>query len=112
MLQREPATLGRLVRAGVRTQLTAGGLGGQFGRAVQRFALQIAGDGLAHTLASDSHDVARRPPGLRAPLEEAGYGDHALLLCERHPAALLAGEPLPETVPLKRRRGLLGRLRG
>ncbi len=111
LLQREPAALGRLVGAGVRTQLTAGGLGGQFGRVVQRFALRIAADGLAHTFASDSHDTVRRPPGLRAPLEAAGYGACAELLTERHPAALLAGEPLPERVELRRRNGLLGRLR-
>ncbi len=112
LLQRDPQALGRLVRAGVRTQLTAGGLGGQFGRTVQRFALSIAGDGLAHTFASDSHDTERRPPGLRAPLEAAGYGAYARLLCEQHPAELLAGAPLPETVELRRRGGLLGRLRG
>lgn len=112
MLQRDPAAVERLVRAGVRTQLTAGGLGGQFGRTVQRFALRLLDAGLVHTFASDSHDVQRRPPGLRRPLEAAGLGDHVHLLCDEHPAQLLAGELLPQHVALRRRRGLLGRLRG
>lgn len=111
MLQRDPDCVERLVRAGVRTQITSGGLGGQFGGVVRRFAARLVDAGLAHTLASDAHDVVRRPPGLRAPLEAAGLGDHASLLCERHPAMLLAGEQLPRTVELRRRRGLLGRLR-
>jgi protein-tyrosine phosphatase len=111
MLQRDPAIVGRLVRSGVRTQLTAGGLSGQFGRTVQRFALRLVDAGLVHTFASDSHDVSRRPPGLRAPLEAAGLGDHVQLLCEEHPAQLLAGQAPPAQVPLRRRRGLAGRLR-
>jgi protein-tyrosine phosphatase len=110
-LQRDPRMLGRLVRAGVRTQITAGGLAGQFGKAVQRFALEIIDAGLAHTFASDSHDVTRRPPGMRAPLERMGLGDHAELLCQDHPARVLAGERLPEHVALPRRTGLLSRLR-
>lgn len=112
MLQREPATVARLVRTGVRTQLTAGALDGRFGRHVQRCALGLIDAGLVHTFASDSHGAERRRPGLREPLEAYGYGAYARLLCEQHPGALLAGEPLPETVELKRRRSLLGRLRG
>lgn len=112
MLQRDPQAVGRLVRAGVRTQLTAGGLSGQFGRPVQRFAEQLLAAGLVHTFASDAHDTRRRPPGLRAPLEAAGLGEHVRLLCEEHPAALLAGEPVPAEVPLpRRRRRPLGLLR-
>lgn len=110
-VQRDPELVARLARSGVRTQLTAGALGGQFGRTVQRCALGLLEAGLVHTFASDSHGADHRRPGLREPLEAAGYGAAAPLLCEQHPAALLAGEPLPETVPLKRRRGLLGRLR-
>ncbi|HEY4280642.1 MAG TPA: CpsB/CapC family capsule biosynthesis tyrosine phosphatase [Conexibacter sp.] len=111
MLQREPAMLSRLVRRGVRTQLTAGGLNGQFGKTVQRFALRLVDAGLIHTFASDAHDVSRRPPGLREPLQQAGLGEHAELLCGEHPAALLAGDGLPEHVPLRRRTSLLHRLR-
>lgn len=112
MLQHHPAAVTRLVGNGVRTQLTAGGLNGQFGRHVQRFARQLLDEGLVHTLASDSHDTTRRPPGLREPLQDAGLGDYVRLLCDEHPAALLAGEPLPERVPLgKRRGGLFSRLR-
>jgi protein-tyrosine phosphatase len=112
MLQRDPAAVARMVRGGVRTQVTAGGLRGQFGKPVQKFALRMIEEELVHTLASDAHDASRRPPGLSDPLEAAGLGDCVRLLCDEHPAALLAGEPLPERVPLRRRRGgLLSRLR-
>lgn len=104
MLQRDPEAVRRLVRAGVRTQLTAGGLSGQFGKPVQRFAERLVAEGLIHTFASDAHDTRRRPPGLREPLEAAGLGEHVRLLCEEHPAALLAGERIPEVVELGRRR--------
>ncbi|MDO8185887.1 CpsB/CapC family capsule biosynthesis tyrosine phosphatase [Conexibacter sp. JD483] len=112
LLQREPQQVARLVRAGVRTQVTAGALEGRFGRHVQRCALALMESGLAHTFASDSHSAERRRPGLREPLEQAGFGAAVRLLCEEHPAMVLAGQAPPETVALKRRRGLLGRLRG
>lgn len=112
-LQRDPAMLLRLVRSGVRTQVTASALAGDFGRTVRRFADQLVADGLVHTVASDAHDAVGRPPELRAPLERAGLAEWAPLLCEEHPAALLAGGQLPETVELRRRGGggLLRRLR-
>lgn len=105
LLQSQPAAVSRLVRGGARMQLTAGGLSGQFGRTARRFGLQLADEGLVHVFSSDAHDESHRPPGLLGPLEEAGLGAYAQLLCQEHPAALLEGAPLPETVVLKRRRG-------
>lgn len=103
-LQRDPAAVRRLVDQGVLMQLTTGGLGGQFGRDVQRFAEQLVDDGLVHTVASDAHDTRRRPPGLRAPLERAGLGEHVEVWCQDVPAALLAGETPPAVPPPARRR--------
>jgi protein-tyrosine phosphatase len=111
-LQRDPATLDRLVRSGARTQLTAGALDGAFGRTARRTAERIVAEGLAHVVASDAHDVVRRPPRLREPLRRAGLEEAVELLCERHPAAVLAGESLPARVELSRRSSLLRRLGG
>lgn len=94
-LQRDPAAAARLVSNGVLMQVTTGGLTGQFGRTVQRFATQLVQEGLVHNVASDAHDVERRPPGLREPLERTGLGAAAQAWCAEAPAALLAGEPLP-----------------
>lgn len=92
---RRPEELSGLVADGVLTSVTATALSGRFGGTVQRFARRMAHEGLIHTVASDAHDVDRRPPGLRAPLEEAELGDYADWWCDRVPAAILAGEPDP-----------------
>jgi protein-tyrosine phosphatase len=106
-LQRDPGAVARLARDGVLTQVTASSFVGRFGRTVQRFAEQLVDEGLVHTVASDAHDPLRRPPGMLAPLAQAGLGALAPLLGGEIPAAILAGDPIP---PLparpRRRRGL------
>jgi protein-tyrosine phosphatase len=109
--QREPERLASLVHAGMLTSITAGALVGRFGSTVERYAHELVRDGLVHNVASDAHDVARRPPGLRSELEQAGYGAHADWWCVEVPAAILSGSqiPYPPPAPLrqpKRKRGL------
>ncbi len=89
---RRPELLRALADRGVLTSVTAGALSGQFGREVERFALWMAAEGLLDTVASDAHDLDRRPPGLREPLERAGLAAHVEQLTCRLPEALLAGE--------------------
>jgi protein-tyrosine phosphatase len=112
--QREPERLAALVHAGMLTSITAGALIGRFGGTVERYAHELVRDGLVHNVASDAHDIARRPPGLRKELDDAGYGDHAEWWCEQVPAAILAGTqiPYPPPAPLGQRRRKKGRLRG
>ena len=118
-LQRDPAALGRLVDAGMLTQVTAGSLTGAFGRTVQQYAYQLVEAGLVHNVASDAHDPRRRPPGMRAALEAAdadlpGLAEQADWLCVEVPRAILDGGPVPEAPgppPGRRRAGLLSRLR-
>jgi protein-tyrosine phosphatase len=93
--QRDPLTLERLVDAGVLTSITAGSLVGRFGGEARRFALQLAGKGLVHSVASDAHDTERRPPGMAAELAEAGLGELADWLARAVPAAILNGEEIP-----------------
>ena len=110
--QREPERLATLVHGGMLTSITAGALVGRFGGTVQRFAHRLVHDGLVHNVASDAHDDRRRPPGMRAEVEEAGFGSHVDWWCEEVPAAILAGEAIPQGPPPpveRRRRGLFRR---
>lgn len=93
---RDPASLESLVGAGVRTQVTASALTGRFGRTVQRQALRWTKAGLVHVIASDAHDQAGRPPGLRRDIDQAGLAGQAARLTELAPRAILAGEELPD----------------
>ena len=95
-----PAACATLVAAGALCSITAGALEGHFGPASQWFALELLRDGLVHSLASDAHAAAGRPPGLQAGLDAAarhlpGVVRQTRWLTNAVPAAILAGEPLP-----------------
>lgn len=114
---REPARVDALVAAGALVQVTAGSLRGDFGSTVRRFALAMLREGVAHCLASDAHDMRRRPPGLRTALDAAARDVPQVALLEEWlvqavPAAVLAGEPAPPrpVAPESPRRGLLARV--
>lgn len=103
--QREPGRLAALVDRGVLVQVTAGVLRGAFGSRTREFAHRLLGDGLVHVLASDAHDTVRRPPGLGDALAHAeravpGISGREAWLTEEVPAAILAGDPVPEAPPL------------
>jgi protein-tyrosine phosphatase len=57
-------TMRRLAEAGVWMQLTAGSLAGTFGRRPRYWSERMLDEGCAHILATDAHDVSRRPPNL------------------------------------------------
>ena len=54
----------RLVHSGVWMQVTAGSLSGAFGRNARYWAERMLDEGCVHILATDAHDVNRRPPNL------------------------------------------------
>jgi protein-tyrosine phosphatase len=57
-------TVQRLAQAGVWMQITAGSLLGAFGRRARYWSERMLDEGLVHILATDAHDVKRRPPNL------------------------------------------------
>jgi len=87
----------RLVELGAATQVTAMSVTGDFGHRPEAAAHRLIEAGLAHFLASDAHDLYRRPPGLRRARTEvaARWGEEvAQQLTDDNPRAVVADLPL------------------
>jgi protein-tyrosine phosphatase len=87
--------------AGCYLQVTAQSMVGRFGQHAQEFARALLDRRLVHFIASDGHDVERRPPTMDAAFAwlESNYGRPlAEVLCIANPRATLTGDPvdLPE----------------
>ena len=94
------------VNDGVLCSVTAGALSGQFGKTPQRMGRELLAEGLAHNVASDAHDSARRPPGIATHVLAAGFGEEMLQwLAEAVPRAVLEGAPIPGRPATTRRPG-------
>ncbi len=97
----DPPVVAHLVSLGALAQVTAMSLTGDFGRRAQADASRLVEMGLVHFVASDAHDLKRRPPGLmRAWDAIAGrWGEVAAReLLADNPRAVVAGLPLPSQV--------------
>jgi protein-tyrosine phosphatase len=95
----DPELVALMVSRGAYTQVTAMSLTGDFGRRPQNDAVALLEAGLVHFVASDSHGVSRRPPGLkRAYRTIAGrWGEEAARrLTTENPRAVVEDRPLPE----------------
>ncbi len=66
VFQARPELLASLIRIGVKTQITTGSLTGEFGPAAEASALDFIKWGWVHIMATDAHNVTRRPPRFRA----------------------------------------------
>jgi protein-tyrosine phosphatase len=99
--QRDISRLERLVAAGALAQVTTGAYTGDFGAIAQRTALAMTERGLVHVLASDTHSALHRPPDLTAADELLGVAQRAWM-AGAAPAAIVAGEPLPDRPALRR----------
>ena len=113
---RQPERMRGLVDQGARTSITAGALGGRFGRGAQALAFRFLEEGLVHSVASDSHDARRRPPGLLEGLAAAeshlpGLEQLTTWLTREVPGAIATGATLPRMPEVAIRRGLLSRLK-
>lgn len=103
--QRDVGRLEKLVRSGVIVQITAGSLLGSFGERVRQFTANLLREDLVHVVASDSHNHDIRPPGVDDAVQAAerdvpGIAERTPWLTREVPAAILAGEPIPDVAPL------------
>ncbi|HLX06589.1 MAG TPA: CpsB/CapC family capsule biosynthesis tyrosine phosphatase [Thermoanaerobaculia bacterium] len=93
----DPAAVAHLVSLGALAQVTAMSLTGDFGRRAQADASRLVETGLVHFVASDAHDLQRRPPGLRRAWDAiaARWGEAAAReLLVTNPGAVIADQPL------------------
>jgi protein-tyrosine phosphatase len=94
---REPELLESFVRKGAISQITAASLLGELGRGALGASAEFFSRGLVHLVASDAHNLDRRPPRLAAARERVrrDWGEDAeLLLFEVNPRAILDGKPI------------------
>lgn len=106
-----------IIRLGAFGQITSGSLLGRFGSTARRFAERSLEQGLAHIIASDSHDLRGRPPVLSEAVAAAGgiVGErYAHMMVNEIPRAFVEGvEPLIpkiERPEVSARSSFLGRL--
>ncbi|MGZ5431905.1 MAG: tyrosine-protein phosphatase [Thermoanaerobaculia bacterium] len=105
VFQAKPDVLAALLDHGVKTQVTAGSLTGEFGAQARRAAETFLRRNLVHFLATDAHNMTKRPPRVReakAVLEELVGTDVADALMRRNPLAVVENRSLdydPEPVP-------------
>lgn len=104
MVQADPARLGESVRLGALVQVTAASVDGRIGRSSQKAADRLLESGLAHVLASDAHTPEIREAGLAAAAEAVGDDSLAAFLTTEAPAAIVAGEAVPDPPRKARRR--------
>jgi protein-tyrosine phosphatase len=100
-VQDRPGRLEELVGAGALVQVTAASLDGRLDRSSQSTAERLLELGFVHVLASDAHAPHIREAGLAAAARRVPE-DLARYLTVDAPAAIVAGEPIPESpqVPL------------
>ncbi len=113
ILRTHPEKIKRWVRQGCFVQVTGGALTGGFGPGSQKDALQWIGQGLIHFVASDAHNMRRRPLRLQPAFDVVSdhFGvEKARALFLENPLAAFEGRELPhipeveEELPRKRRK--------
>jgi protein-tyrosine phosphatase len=98
-LQRNIDRLADWVRSDMLLQVTAGSVLGHMGKRAQEMAHRLLADRWVHFLATDAHNLDRRPPKLRAARDLVAnrYGaEYADRLCLHNPLAVFAGQRLPD----------------
>jgi protein-tyrosine phosphatase len=98
VLSTQPEKLQRLVELGGITQVTAGSLTGEFGKAALLASTELLKRGLVHVIASDSHSLTRRPPRMseaREKVRQKWSAEVESALFDLNARAILANQPLP-----------------
>ena len=97
VLASQPAKLRRLIEVGALSQVTAGSVTGEFGRAALTAANEMIKLGLVHVIASDSHSLNRRPPRMseaREKLRQKWSSDLEAALFETNAHAIINNQPV------------------
>jgi protein-tyrosine phosphatase len=103
-LMESPGQVESLVEEGGLLQITAGSVTGALGPRAEQAAFQLLDEGLVHFVASDAHNVVRRPPGLRSArtLVAETWGEEvAEDLFARNPRAVLENRRLDSFCDLR-----------
>ncbi len=98
VFQENPEVLVELIERGVRTQITATSLTGAFGPQARRAAELFLRRRMVHFVASDAHNMTKRPPRLAEALQtlrELCEESVVQSLTEANPAAVLENRALP-----------------
>lgn len=98
ILRRQPERLAKWARQGCFVQVTAGSLTGGFGPRAQEDSLCWIAKGIVHLVASDAHNIKRRPLRLQAAYDvvRAQFGEEkARALFVDNPMATFEGRDLP-----------------
>jgi protein-tyrosine phosphatase len=104
ILRSRPERLKKWVRQGCFAQVTGGALTGGFGAGAQQDALRWIGEGLIHFVASDAHNIRRRPlrlqPAYDLVVDRFGQ-EKARALFQDNPLAAFEGRELPHVPELQ-----------
>jgi protein-tyrosine phosphatase len=97
-IQRSPAVLRDLVKAGALCQVNAGSLRGDFGNAARQSSYELIKGNLVHVIASDAHDLESRKPELSYVTALLSHVDQEKidLYLNGIPAAIIADEAIPD----------------
>jgi len=95
-IQAGPDRLHQLVDLGALVQVTSASVDGRLGRAARKTALRLIELGLAHLIASDAHAPDVRAIGMKAAADAVGNADLARWLTAEVPAAIAAGDQIPD----------------
>jgi protein-tyrosine phosphatase len=103
-VQRNPQRLHEPVATGALVQVTSSSVLGTFGSGSKRCALELVRKGLGHLLASDAHDPVSRDLRLSRAVDALDDPELGDWLTRLVPAAILAGDPVPERPAARRSR--------
>jgi protein-tyrosine phosphatase len=101
-LQKNPEALRPWVQQGCLIQITAGSITGHFGRMARQMSRWLCRENLVHLVATDAHDVTRRPPQWRQAFQlmRSWQGKPpAQRIFFENPQAVAAGRPVLTPLP-------------
>ncbi len=96
-IKRDPARLKPWLENGALIQVTAGAILGKFGSTSKALTERFISDDWVHLIATDAHNVSKRPPLMRAAYDrivQGWGGETADRLCVVNPRAVFDGERL------------------